>query len=193
LASRLVGDRAIIEARFRTYLYSSQKLGEFLTDFKKSPLKDKTILAATGDHGFWLVNFSDEELLQKWMVPLYLYVPPAAHASLPTETFGSHMDIFPTLYNLSLSDTEYDALGVNLTDPKIPHYAFHASGLAVGPTGGAMLGAKGQANYYDWQGAYEKLIPAKATPEREKMALRYRSLMSLLDYYFMAEKKVGKK
>jgi phosphoglycerol transferase MdoB-like AlkP superfamily enzyme len=191
LANRLVGDPKIIESRFRTYLYSSQKLGEFLTDLKSSPLKDKTILAATGDHGFWLVNFTDEEQLQKWTVPLYLYAPPAVGAKIPKSTFGSHMDIFPTLYNLALSDTEYDALGVNLADAKAPHYAFNASGLAVGPDGGAMVGGV-EANYYAWKGNFEKLVPTSPTPALQSMVLRYRSLMSLLDYYFMSEKKMEK-
>ncbi len=193
LASRLVGDPEIIKARFRTYLYSSQKLGEFLTDLKSSPLGEKTILAATGDHGFLLVNFSDEEVLRKWMVPLYLYAPKAAGVSFSNETFGSHMDIFPTLYNLSLSDTEYDALGVNLNDAKAPHYAFHATGLAVGADGGAMLYGKTDAGYFHWEGHYDKLKPGSATPALEAMALRYRSLMSLLDYYFMSEKQAEKK
>lgn len=192
LASRLVGDPQIIEARFRTYLYSSQKLGEFMTDLKSSPLKDNTLVAATGDHGFLLVNFSDEEMLQKWTVPLYMYVPPTVPVHLPRETFGSHMDIFPTLYNLSLSETEYDALGVNLLNPAVPHYAFHASGLAVGPDGGATIGGAGAPNYYEWTGNFERLKPAGPTAAREAMALRYRSLMSLLDYYFMSEKKAGK-
>jgi len=193
LKDRLVGDPQIIEARFRTYLYSTQKLGEFLTDLKSSPLKDNTILAATGDHGFLLVNFSDEELLQKWTVPLFLYTPPAAQAQMPKETFGSHMDIFPTLYNLSLSNTPYDALGVNLLDPKAPHYGFHASSLAVGADGAVVIHGKTATNHYDWSGAYDKLTPAAPTPARESMALRYRSLMSLLDYYFMAEKKAETK
>jgi hypothetical protein len=102
------------------------------------------------------------------------------------------MDIFPTLLNLSLSDTEYDTLGVNLLDPKVPHYAFHASGLAVGPDGGALVGGPNASHYFEWEGSFESLKPSIASPEREAMALRYRSLMSLLDYYFMSEKKLGK-
>jgi hypothetical protein len=98
------------------------------------------------------------------------------------------MDIFPTLYELSLSETEYDALGVNLLDPKLPHYAFHSSGLAVGPAGGAILLGKSNASYFDWKGQFEKLVPASETEEKKKMAVRYRSLMGLLDYYFKEEK-----
>jgi phosphoglycerol transferase MdoB-like AlkP superfamily enzyme len=193
LEGRLIGDRAIVEARFRTYLYSSEKLGQFLTDLKASPLAEKTLVAATGDHSFLLINFKDEELLQKWSVPFYLYAPKSLKASVNSDTFGSHMDIFPTLYNLSLSDAEYDALGVNLLDPKQPHYALHSSQLIVGPAGGANLNGKNLSSYFDWQGHYEKLVPGPETEAKKAMATRYKALMSLLDYYFMAEKKAEKK
>ncbi|MEZ0393229.1 MAG: LTA synthase family protein [Pseudobdellovibrionaceae bacterium] len=188
LKGRLVGEKQIIENRFKTYYYSNQKLGEFLSTLKSSPLAERTFVAATGDHGFLLINFSDEEILQKWSVPFYLYTPPELNLKLSADTFGSHMDIFPTLYHLSLSNADYDALGVNLFDLKAPHYALHSSGLVVGPAGGALMLGKSNASYFDWAGKYEKLVPAEESPERKAMAIHYKSLMSLLDFYFMQEK-----
>lgn len=38
---------------------------------------------------------------------------------------GSHKDIFPTLYNLTLSDADYVAMGVNLLDPSVLHCGFN--------------------------------------------------------------------
>jgi phosphoglycerol transferase MdoB-like AlkP superfamily enzyme len=193
LQSRLIGDPKIIEARFKTYLYSTQKLGEFMTDLKASPLGEKTLVAATGDHSFWLINFKEEEVLRKWAVPFYLYTPKSLKLSLSSDTFGSHVDIFPTLYPLSLSNAEYDAMGVNLLDPKSPHYALHSAQLIVGPHGGALVNGKEENHYFDWQGHYEKLVPGAEDEIKKAMATRYKALMSLLDYYFMTEKKTERK
>lgn len=192
LQTRLIGEPEIVASRFRTYRYSTQKFGEFITELKSLPLSEKTFVAATGDHGFWLINFTDEEVMGKWSVPFYLYAPRSLQLSLAPETFGSHMDIFPTLFHLSLSETEYDGLGVNLLDTKSPHYAFHSSGLAVGPSGGALLLGKSGSSFYDWVGSYEKLVPGPETAEKKAMATRYTSLMALLDYYFLVEKKTEK-
>ncbi len=191
LEARLTGDRTIAEARFKTYLYSNQKLGEFLSELKASPWGEKTLLAATGDHSFWIVNFSDEELLQKWSVPLYLYTPKSLGLRLDPQTFGSHMDIFPTLYNLSLSDTEYHSLGSNLFDPQAPHHALFSTDLILGPQGAVVVG-KNKNSYFNWQGQFEKLVPGSEDESKQKMATRYRSLMSLLDFYFWTEKQSHK-
>ncbi len=193
LKSRLVGDPQVVKNRFITYNYSSQKLSDFLTDLKKSPFADKTLVAVTGDHNFWLVNFGDDELMQKWAVPFYLYAPPAVKVNLPSETFGSHMDIFPTLYQLSLSETEYDSLGVSLLDATAPHYAYNSAMLIVGPQGGVHLSGKSDPNYFNWQGHFEKLVPAPEDADKKAMFIRYKSLMSLLDFYFMTEKKTERR
>jgi len=190
LASRLNTESSIVTARFKVYNYAAEKVGEFLDEVKGSPtLADKTIVAVTGDHSFYLVNFSDAELLAKWSVPFYLYVPKAERKNLKVDpqVFGSHMDIFPTLFPLSLSDVDYDALGVNLLDPAQPHYAIHETGLIAGPQGAALsLGKTGFA-YFGWEGHYDKLVSVPQDTEHTQMATRYRSLMSLLDEYFHSE------
>jgi hypothetical protein len=61
-------------------------------------------------------------LFSKYAVPFYLYVPKQYDTlkNLPKDIVGSHNDIFPTLYNLSLSDATYYNFGTSLTekDPK---------------------------------------------------------------------------
>ena len=53
-------------------------------------------------------------------VPFYLYVPQAYRGSAEyhPERAGSHKDILPTLYNLSLSEARYYQTGCNLTAPQ---------------------------------------------------------------------------
>ena len=54
-------------------------------------------------------------------VPFYLYVPPTyrSNAEYHPERAGSHKDILPTLYNLSLSEIPYYQTGCNLTAPTV--------------------------------------------------------------------------
>ncbi len=192
----LVGDAELIQNRFKTYYYSNEMVGRFISKIKESPLAEKTILSVTGDHSFWLVQFSDQQLFQKWGTPFYLYTPTAIRPKLDPETFASHMDIFPTMYNLALSDFPYESLGHNILDPQAPHYALHSSGLIASAEGGALVGGANNLTFLKWQtdshNNYEQLIQAEEDAPKRTLATQYKSLMSLLDYYFMQEKKLNK-
>lgn len=100
----------------RAFRYASNAFGEFMSSIKNSQLADKIIVAATGDHQMRrLKTFYPKETLLSLAVPFYLYAP----SNLLEKTdfhydplrLGSHKDILPTLYHLSLSDTQYLALG----------------------------------------------------------------------------------
>jgi len=189
LKNRLIGDTALAEKRFRTYRYSTDKLAAFLTRLKNSPLKDKVIVAVTGDHTFWIVNFSEQELLQKGSVPFYLYTPAAIRKKLDPAAFGSQADIAPTLYNLALSEKEYDSLGRNLFNQG-GDFAVNASNLIVDRSGGVLAAGQSQNDVaLDWQGDYERLVAGENTEQKKLLARKYKSLMGVLDYYFMKEKK----
>lgn len=190
LESRLVADRNLVKSRFQVYQYANQKLGEFLTQLKNSPWADKVIVAVTGDHGFWMVNFTDQELLQKWGVPFYLYTPPALRPPATPQIFGSHMDIFPTLYSLALSEVEYLGLGSNLFDPKAAHFAPHASMLALSEIGAIRAGPGDKFDSYLWNS--DAVIATSPTAQHLSLAKRYKALMSIADVYFMEEKKRSK-
>lgn len=104
-----------------TYAYSLDSFGNFLKRVKASSFKDKVIIAATGDH--WVRDLKMPKLEYSFLsyaVPLYMYVPLKLQESLKKNGIefsynplrvGSHKDIFPTLYNLSLSNTPYFSLG----------------------------------------------------------------------------------
>ncbi len=99
----------------RGYHYQINAFGKFLDWLKASPLKDQVIVVATGDHilkGYHNYTASKMQYL-KYAVPAYFYVPEAydrlRHVS--KEIVGSHEDLFPTLYELALSETRYYNFG----------------------------------------------------------------------------------
>lgn len=192
LKSRLIVDTTLAQQRFATYRYSTDKLAAFMERLKKSPLKDKVIVAVTGDHTFWIVNFTEQELLQKGSVPFYIYTPAAVRKKLDPEAFGSQADIAPTLYNLALSNQEYYSLGRDLF-AKEGDFAVNASNLIVDRTGGVLAAGKSiDDRALNWEGSYERLVPGESTDHKKSLSLKYKSLMGVLDYYFMKEKKQKK-
>lgn len=110
--SRIIGKKAM--KSLNTYFYANNEFGKFLDTFKQSPLKDKVIIAATGDHRMrdFTIDISSEQAFG-YAVPFYLYVPKAYQQDIyyDKQRIGSHKDIFPTLYALSLSEVEYLNMG----------------------------------------------------------------------------------
>lgn len=106
------------KVHFLTYQYANDCLGKFIGKVKNSPLGENTIIVATGDHNARRIfDYDDTNMLQKYAVPLILYVPEKYKpdkTSINTNCFGSHKDIFPTIYHLSLSNTPYVKSGINL-------------------------------------------------------------------------------
>lgn len=186
LQAQLTSDHKLSSERFRVYQYSNRKLGEMMNRIKNSSLGEKTVVAVSGDHGFMLKNFAESELLQKWQTPLYLYIPPAAGKKLDAKMFGSHIDIFPTLFDVSLSETEHFSFGVSLLDPKAPHQAFHYSRLALNAAGAVI--ADQHSQFFKWKEPFTELLPVTdPSPELKALDKRYRALMGLMDYFYEFE------
>lgn len=191
LRNQFTSDQTIVQARFTSYQYANQMLGDLMTRLKKSALGQKVVLGASGDHGFMLVNYGEGELLQKWQVPFYLYVPSQGAPTIKNKSeviarFGSHMDIFPTLYNLSLSQTQHYSFGYDLLDNTVLHRAYHFSRLAMSKDG-AVISDK-NPKFFSWKpNDFTRLLPSEANPELEKLDRSYRSLMGFLDYFYEFE------
>ena len=106
------------------YHYQTNALGNFLDWLKNSKFKDNVIVVATGDHP--LRGFDDYTPIEKSYfrhgVPVYLYIPSQYNrlAARPrveiNKLIGSHVDIFPTLFELALSDAPYYAFGTPIMD-----------------------------------------------------------------------------
>ena len=106
------------QARFnlatQLFQYANDAFGEFMSEIKRSHLAKNTIVGATGDHR--IRDFGDNPITDKALycsVPFYIYVPQAYRANLlyDPSRVGSHKDILPTLYELSLSNATYMSLG----------------------------------------------------------------------------------
>jgi len=102
--------------------YQRNAFGQFLSWLKLSPLKDKVIVVATGDHiykGF--VNYTGPDMAYlRYSVPAYFYIPEQYDKlySVDKEIVGSHEDLFPTIYELALSSSEYMAFGTPIMNKK---------------------------------------------------------------------------
>ena len=121
---------------FKVYQFANRQLAKFITDVKKSKFADNTIIAVTGDHNLReLSNYTPEETFLRYAVPFYIYIPQQIKKYLNiqkinTNVFGSHMDIMPTLYSLSLSSADYTSFGNNLIDTE-DNISFNVDGLIL--------------------------------------------------------------
>jgi phosphoglycerol transferase MdoB-like AlkP superfamily enzyme len=179
LAAVMTNERTLALKRFTTYQYANQKLGEFITRVKNSPLGRTTIIAVTGDHNFWDVfNYGEEDLFYRYAVPFYLYVPDGLKpASIDTDAFASHMDIMPTLYHLALSDQEYLAVGRDLLAAGGSCAALNSEGLAASARGAVCHRADGgKTAYYGWSsGSGHRLAACAGTGELEQLDRYYKA------------------
>ena len=170
--------------RFLGLQYGNQKAGEFLTRIKTSSLNDKVVVALTGDHSYWIAKgVGAEEEFKRFAVPFFLKVPDRLKPmKWDIDNFGSHEDIFPTLYHLTLSGQEYYKLGENLLGEE--GIALNSSGLAATKKG---------AFHHDSFWLREKsgsLILKKVGPSSELITIRdrARSMIGLTDLYLKEEK-----
>ncbi len=131
IKNHITGDFDLAKQRFASYAYAVDQVGIFLDKFKKSKFKDNTIIVITADNNTidGIMKYDDNELLNSKNIPLYFYLPKALKNKLGinTKVTGSHKDIFPTLYNLSLKDKNYISIGQNLFDKSKRHFGFNGS------------------------------------------------------------------
>ena len=156
-------------------------------------------MVATGDHtNNSLFEFTDQDMLKKYSIPLIIYVPEKYRPKLKvdTEKFGSHRDIFPTIFNLSLSNTKYLNTGENLlSNEKQYNYSIYNFSLAMDSIG--CISFQRTPLYYKWENDSTKtLIPVDvdSVPQLNNLYLKARSYIASMKFYIMNElksKKVG--
>jgi phosphoglycerol transferase MdoB-like AlkP superfamily enzyme len=178
LKGRITREQSLFLERFRAFQYANYKLAEFISAIKNSPLSNKTIIAVSGDHNFWgFMNYSNEENYSKYTVPFYLYLPPALRPTVvKTHQVGSHEDIGPTLYNLSLSEANYLAFGEDLLSSR--------QAVAIN----ADIWASSEGVYikdksYAWQD-HGPLVQIDPNPNHfDRLLKQVRATLSVADFY----------
>lgn len=139
LAAYITGEPALMKLRFKDYAYAVDMAGAFMDSIKSSALAQNTVVAITADNNTIEGNMRyDEHFTQTKRIPFYLYLPEYLKTKNPINTLvpSSHKDIFPTLYNLTLSDVEYTAIGTNLLDESVLHCGFNDANVIMSADGG---------------------------------------------------------
>ncbi len=175
-----------------TFQYASDALGKFISRIKKSDkLKDNTVIAVTGDHRM-RYSSADEptEFGLTYAVPFYLNIPEPILTNLPhsydPQRIGSHRDIFPTLYNLSLSDQDYISLGgENILSPQgVSNWGYNAT-RSINTYGA--FSSSGSGVFHPWD--RKNVLFSEAQPESE---LKFdadwgKDYRQLQDYYLRSQ------
>jgi phosphoglycerol transferase MdoB-like AlkP superfamily enzyme len=138
-----------IDNVFGTFRYTTDKLGDFMSWLKASPYATHSIVAITGDHDTRSIGYpTPEEAVLADAVPFYLYIPSAyrVFAHYDPLTTGSHKDIWPTIYNLSLANTRYYKTGCDLLAEDKTACFSYGNGI-ITDKGGAFAGGQ----HWQWQ------------------------------------------
>ncbi len=194
LKADITGDMRIANMRFAAYQYSAQKVGEFLTRLKSSKYADNTIVAITGDHNFWSTfSYPVEKRLDEMSVPFYLYIPKKlkANKNIDTSVVGSHTDILPTLYNISLSNTDYWATGTDLLSKDAQtNIASNSLGSIMTKDNFVIYDfASGKEKYYTWnKEKTREIVPAEENAEHKNMVKHYKSSVAIAYYMLINER-----
>jgi phosphoglycerol transferase MdoB-like AlkP superfamily enzyme len=146
-----------------------------------------TIIVVTGDHNFMdCLFYPNERLLDALSVPFYLYIPEKIKpANVDASAFGSHLDIMSTLYNISLSNCQYMAMGKNLISNE-------AKDNIVFMDNGVIMNRNGVIEYnffskdfkcYVWnRDKYRELVPSLNIPQDKDMIKHYLSGIAVSEY-----------
>lgn len=137
MTKHMNGDRALLERRFQDYAYALDMAGRFMDEIKKNPKYANTVVVITADNNTIESSMKyDNPVAISKLIPFYLYLPKSLKPrDINTEVAGSHKDIFPTLYNLTLSNADYLSIGVNLLAPDTLHCGFNDAGIVISDHG----------------------------------------------------------
>ncbi len=172
-----------------TYQYANHQLGLFLDQIDQSGLKNKTLLVASGDHNRAFLKYNiPTESKDLYSVPAYFYLPQAYRPAFAPDTdrFAGHRDLFPTLYNLALSDAVYPGLGNNLFTKQPPQQQFAViNNRLMFSREGALLPFVGSyPSAFKWDKTYTTLTSeVQPAPLLSEQGKRARALLALTDWY----------
>lgn len=176
-----------IDKVIASFQYANDAIGRFIGRIDQKDIGKHTLIAATGDHNIRGFGYPDvKEYVLKVSVPFYIHIPPGYRQSpgfvYDKKRVGSHKDILPTLYCLSLSDTPYFRRGINLFANNVtsPWYFAFNEELALTEDGAYPL--TGVPTFYPWLDN-ESLFLASAKPFNNELKAehdRYMAYKALL-------------
>jgi hypothetical protein len=150
--------------------YSDRCLGEFSEQLtSRFPL---SLLAITGDHWSRRCLDASPSVFERKAVPFVLYGPAVlTNVACPGRLAGSHLDILPTLIELSApTHFHYHAFGRNLLDCRQPQFGF-GCGAVIAPDFLFEVGRPSQC-----ESLAGEVLPRSSHSE---LVLRYRQLQAL--------------
>lgn len=172
--------------RMQTYRYSANALGLFVKGVEEGDLREKTLIAATGDHNSRYTYKPEGWWPHANGVPLLFWAPGSLVREKPrTELPVSSRDVFPTLRALALGESPLEYQGRNLFgplngEPADTFTGIGCCGYALSEAGAAALGKGGAIRCYAWSGP--KLVPAPCGAELSRIGSIARAKRALADY-----------
>lgn len=182
---KIAAEEDFAKKRFVSLQYSNQKTAEFIKRTRSQVLKNNTVIALTGDHSYWIARgVGDDEEFKRYAVPFFISLPKDLMPKNPNlKKFGSHEDIFPTLFHLTLSNQNYIKLGEDMLGEE--SYSINNAEIVAGTQG-----AYHHSRYWKWKDFEKQILEeTNETPELLKLKKHYEGLISITDLYLKAEKK----
>lgn len=180
-----MGSRQQINEIFNTFYYANDQLGAFITQAKQV---GNTLIAATGDHNIRGIAYpKTEESVLGHAVPFYIYVPEKYRINTvyDAQRIGSHKDVMPTLYALSLSGQTHLKTGCHLLSPDIEQQTWCGYGynqdVALFNDGAMTLHDQ---RFYPWQDEQQLLLASHEAqptyPVQVKQSTHYAAFLDWL-------------
>ena len=183
-------DRNIAMKNFMTYQYANDCLGKFIKKVKESKFGSKTIIVAVGDHTIYqLFSLPDSQLLSRYSIPLIFIVPEGYKPLYEVDQtrFGSHKDVFPTLFNISLSRANYLKSGNNLmASPTDSTYFFGVYKYDTGFSKDGSVRIEDNLRF-SWADQYSLLGPATNPQQTDLLHTKTRAYSAVMSCYIKRE------
>jgi phosphoglycerol transferase MdoB-like AlkP superfamily enzyme len=182
---RMMPGETHLKRIFETYQFSNREASKFLDIVKNSELRDNTIVVITGDHNLREIKASvPEDLFKRYAVPMYLYLPEKLKKKIDANIIACHIDIAPTLYDLSLSQVEYIAAGVSVLDQDKNHIAFNSSGFILSKDKAVLFNIEnGEILYFNFDSKSKIVSITEPTDQHNFMLEYYKRIISASDMY----------
>jgi phosphoglycerol transferase MdoB-like AlkP superfamily enzyme len=170
---------------FESYQFANRQAAKFLNEIKNSEFAKNTIVVITGDHNLReFKTTTQEELFKKYSVPMYMYVPEKLRKDIDVTISGCHMDIAPTLYDLSLSKAQYTAAGESLLKKNLNHIAFNSDGFILSNNKAVLYNPENaNTTYFNFNDKTKMLEITQKTQEHKEMIDYYKKVVVTSNEY----------